>query len=512
MISDKFRNIDPSFPGETGEHTSHGSERRPMHRLFNLDTYKTYFLNLSLNKKLIFMMLFLSTILLSILLILHWQAERALVREFESQTSELTKLIQVGVERVTGSYSSKESGLESYLKTLKKKGINEVSVISTTEQIIASSNPTKVGLPVSPKKRELIIKAQLGEQVSEEGKTYNVMIPVIAGQTHYGYIHLQVNTEDISSLQRRNTIKRIIATLLVFAFGIFISVLLALWYTEPIHHVVEAAKRVAAGDLNQKLAVDRKDEIGDLMQNFNDMVQRLRENKQLEERLREAEHLSAVGQLARTIAHEIRNPLNYISLCIDHIKEKYRPAAGERNGNFETLISSIKQEIHRLDKLVTEFLDYGKPLKMNIQYINIDQILKDIVDIIKAKAESENISIVEKYDYLPDMMLDAELMKTCVFNIVTNAFQAMPEGGTLTMKTSRENGNFILNISDTGAGIARENLDRIFEPFFTTKTNGLGLGLAITKRIIEEHGGTIEFSSIEREGSHVVIRLPLPHS
>ncbi len=110
------------------------------------------------------------------------------------------------------------------------------------------------------------------------------------------------------------------------------------------------------------------------------------------------------------------------------------------------------------------------------------------------------------------MMLDAELMKTCVFNIVTNAFQAMPEGGTLTMQTARDDGIFILNISDTGAGIAKENMDKIFEPFFTTKTNGLGLGLAITKRVIEEHGGTIEFSSIEREGSNVVIRLPLPHS
>jgi len=228
-----------------------------MHRLFKLDTYKTYFLNLSLNKKLISMMLFLSLTLLSVLLILHWQAEQALLREFENQTADLTKLIQVGVERVTGSQSSKESGLEYYLKTLKKKGINEVSVISPAEQIIARSNPTKVGLPLSPKKRALIIKAQLGEQVSEEGKTYNVMIPVIAGQTNYGYIHLQVNMEDISALQRRNTIKRIIATLLVFAFGIFISILLALWYTEPIHHVVTAAKRVAAGDLNQKLPVDR---------------------------------------------------------------------------------------------------------------------------------------------------------------------------------------------------------------------------------------------------------------
>ena len=118
-----------------------------MHRLFKLDTYKTYFLNLSLNKKLISMMLFLSLTLLSILLILHWQAERALLREFENQTADLTKLIQVGVERVTGSYSSKESGLEYYLKTLKKKGINEVSSSARRSRSSPVRTPRKSDCP-----------------------------------------------------------------------------------------------------------------------------------------------------------------------------------------------------------------------------------------------------------------------------------------------------------------------------------------------------------------------------
>ena len=456
------------------------------------------------------MMLCLSAMLLSILMILQWQTERALIQEFENQTAELTKAIQVGVERVTGNYSTKESGLESYLKTLKSKGIKEISVISEKEEIIASSNPSKVGLLVGPKRKELIIKAQLGAQVSsEEGKTYHVMIPVIADRTHYGYIHLQINSEDIAGLQKHHTLKKIIATLLVFGFGIFISVLLAMWYTEPIHQVVEASKRIAAGDMNQKLPVNRKDEIGDLTQNFNNMVQRLRENKLLEERLREAEHLSAVGQLARTIAHEIRNPLNYINLCIDHLKEKYRPTDDRQADKYENLISSIKQEIQRLNNLVTDFLDYGKPLKMNIQKTSIEPVLKDVVDIVKAKADSEKIVIVENYNYLPEMMLDLALVKTCIFNIMINAFQAMPEGGKITLQTTSDNGDFLLKIGDTGSGVPRENIDKIFEPFFTTKAAGLGLGLPITKRIIEEHGGTITCENVEKQGSRFTIRLPL---
>ncbi len=470
---------------------------------------KSSILNMSLNKKLIFMMLFLSSVLLSILLSLYWQSEKLLITEMETQTTELSKAIQVGVERVTTSGSSTESGLEQYLKTLKSKGIKEVSVISNTDEIIASTNPTKVGTPVGPKRRELIIKAQLGEQVSEEGKAYNVMIPVIAGKQHYGFIHLQINTEDFSAIMKRSLMKRIGATLFVFAIGIGISIFLAFRYTEPIHQVIEAAKHVAAGNLDQTLPIERKDEIGDLIRSFNFMVERLRENRRLEERLREAEHLSAVGELSRTIAHEIRNPLNYISLTIDHIKEKYRPNDGEKALVFANLITSMKQEIHRLNKLVSDFLDYGKPLKLNLQQVDMDKFLAEIIEIIRIKADSEKVSILESYEYLPQLRIDQEFMKTCIFNIVTNALQAMPDGGLLALKTNRLNGHFVLKVSDTGTGISEENLEKVFEPFFTTKAGGLGLGLAITKRVIEEHGGKIDFVSQEGKGSEVTMHLPI---
>jgi nitrogen fixation/metabolism regulation signal transduction histidine kinase len=142
---------------------------------------------------------------------------------------------------------------------------------------------------------------------------------------------------------------------------------------------------VAAGDLNQNLPVDRKDEIGDLTRSFNDMVQRLREQRRLEERLREAEHLSAVGQLARGIAHEIRNPLNFISLSIDHIKTKYRPQDGAQAEGFVKLVDGMKEEIRRLDRLVRDFLDYGKPLKLDLQPVDTQAVLTDVVEIVRAR-------------------------------------------------------------------------------------------------------------------------------
>jgi nitrogen fixation/metabolism regulation signal transduction histidine kinase len=476
---------------------------------FNIAKARTLFLNLSLNKKLILMMLFLSSVLLSILFFLYWQSEKVLLNELGNQTAELSKAIQVGVEEVTASGTTDETRLAQYLKGLNSKGINEISIISNTDEIIASTNPTKIGAALSPRKKELVIMAELGEPVSKEGKAYNVIVPVIAGDSHYGYIHLKINADDVSKLLKHNMMKRIFAALVVFGIGIGIAIFLSLRYTEPIHAVVDAARKVAGGDFNQNLSVDRKDEIGELTESFNFMLQRLRENRRIEERLREAEHLSAVGQLSRSIAHEIRNPLNFISLSIDHIKEKYRPEGRGGVEEFDSLVSSIKHEIHRLNRLVTDFLDYGKPMKMNIQSTDIEGILNDVLEIIQAKAASDSIEVIRKFNFSPELRVDPELIKTCILNVVMNAFQAMPGGGRLTIGTERDNGRFVLSVSDTGTGITRENLPKVFEPFFTTKSKGLGLGLATTKRIVEEHGGKIDLHSAGGAGSDVVISLPL---
>lgn len=470
---------------------------------------RNFFLNLSLNKKLILMMIFLSFILLSMLFFLSWQSEKTLFNELANETAELSKAIQIGVEEVTGSGSTDESRLAEYLSSLKSKGIKEISIISNNDEVVVSTNPAKIG-PVSPRKKELIIQAELGETISKEGKVYNVILPVIAEGAHYGYIHLKFNTEDFSQLLKNNMLKRVAAAVFVFAIGIAIAIFLSLRYTEPIHNVVNAAQKVAAGDLDQYLQVNRKDEIGELIGSFNSLVKKLKADRLLEERLREAEHLSAVGQLSRSIAHEIRNPLNFISLSIDHIKGKYQPEGSEQSRDFGDLISSIKHEIHRLDRLVSDFLEYGRPLRLNIRRVSIEGLINDIIDLTRAKAESENVIITKDYDFLPELMIDPELIKTCIFNIIMNSFQAMSDGGTLSVKTMHNNGNIVLSISDTGTGVSKENLPKVFEPFFTTKNSGLGLGLATTKRVIEEHGGRIDFYSTEGRGSEVVITLSLP--
>jgi nitrogen fixation/metabolism regulation signal transduction histidine kinase len=467
--------------------------------------------NLSLNRKLILMMLFLSFILISVLMFLYSQSEQALFRELERQTKELTKAIQVGVEEVTASGATDEARLSKYLKELNAKGVKEISIISNADEIVASSNLSKVGQPITHRRKELIIRAELGEPVSEEGSTYNVILPVVTGNTQYGYIHLKINKDDFSQILRINALKRIAATLFVFGIGIVMAFILSRRYTQPIQNVVDAAMRVAAGDLNQNIPVQSRDEIRQLSESFNFMVQKLRETRTLEEKLREAEHLSGLGQLSRNMAHEIRNPLNFISLSVDHIGEKYPPKDEGDRKRFDNLISGIKQEVHRLNKLVNDFLDYSRPIKLNLRTVMVEDLLEDVTALIWAKAEADGIRIIKDYFADVEITVDTDFFKSCILNTITNAFHAMETSDekTLTIKTEVVGGEFVLCITDNGIGVSQENLSRIFEPFFSTKQNGLGLGLPMTMRVMEEHSGRVEFNSTEGNGSEVKLILPL---
>lgn len=205
----------------------------------------------------------------------------------------------------------------------------------------------------------------------------------------------------------------------------------------------------------------------------------------------------------------MRNPLNFISLSIDHLRERYAPSERDKKEQFESLMASIKQEIQRLNNLVRDFLDYGKPLKLDIQETDVSKIIEDLMELVWVKAQKDGIKIHRQFGELPRLYLDPELIKTCIFNVILNAFQAMPAGGDLTVSIEASDNRFSIIIEDTGIGVSKENLPKVFEPFFSTRSTGLGLGLAMTKRVVEEHGGMVDFKSEEGKGSTVTISLPV---
>lgn len=476
---------------------------------FNIHKIRDYFSTPSLNKKLVALMLFLSLSLISILVFLYYQTETSLYNEFEKQIADLSKGIQIGVEEVTSSGLPEEKRLQNYLKKLKTKGVKEISIISNSDRIISSTDPRNIGKWITKTKKELIFKAELGEPVMGEGQFYNVIVPVVAGNKHYGYIHLTVNTEDFSAHMQKKIIKRIAATAIIFGIGLLLSIILAKRYTKPIEDVVRAARSVALGNLDQEIRTERKDEIGELAKSFNFMVGKLKAERVLEERLRKAEQLAGIGQFSLSIAHEIRNPLNFINLSIDHIQGKYKPREEGGKESFDSLIRNIKNEIQRVSRFAESFLEFSRPLDLNLQKMDMTRLIEDVVELVKARAEKDKIAISTELGALPEIYLDPGFMKTCLYNIILNAFQAMPDGGNVMIRTSRTDDKLSIAVEDTGVGISAENIAKIFDPFFTTKQGGVGIGLALTKRVVEEHKGRIEFNSMEGKGSTVTISLPL---
>ena len=473
------------------------------------------FLKPSLRTRLVWLMLLMSMSLVMILVFFYYQTEKVLFNEFQRKTSELTRAVQVGLVGATAANLNDAKSLERYLGTLNNKGVKEISVISVADRIVASTSHDNVGKWISQQRKELIFKAELGQPVTDDGPDYNVVIPVSSKEGPVGYIHLTLNAEDFSGFIRLSLFRRIISALVILTLGTLMALVLAGHYTRPLEQVVRVAEKVADGDLDhgEKLPVKRQDEIGQLARSFSDMIEKLREDRDLGERLRRAEHLAGIGQVARSVAHEIKNPLNFISLSIDHMLDTYRPDDCEKGERFEYLVRNMKGEIQRISHFAESFLEYGRPIELQLRRTDLVAMLDSILELVQPRAVQEEIIIIREYAGLPHLAVDPELLRTCFLNLVLNAFDAMPHGGELRMRGTLSPGVIVFTVSDTGSGIVDPlHREKIFEPYFTTKPRGVGLGLALTRKIVEEHGGKIHCENRAEAGCRFIVTLPLPRS
>jgi len=468
---------------------------------------------MKLNTKLVMIMLSMLIIAMLILFVLNQFSQNDLVQEIQESSTVVSKAIQLSVEDLTSETDVESSRLKEYLQQARNKGISQINIINNEGEIINSSDPDQVG-----KKRE-IKKLEKGLKASHRGvdsvsslKPYDLVVPVIVGDEQLGYVQVNILLDNIRDIQHANFVRRLVATSLVFVIGMFLTIFLARKYTSPIHRLATGVKDVSEGDLSVTFDVESGDEIGELAENLNEMVEKLKEKEQLEKRLYEAEHLSKVGQLASGIAHEIRNPLNYISLAIDHLKSELLPVCGARGEEMESIADNIKEEVRKANYMVLNFMNYGRPLKLRLQQVNYPDLLDKAMPLLQGKLEENHIGVQREIpDTLPPMLVDPELMRNCLCNFITNAAQAMPEGGNITLGAhlDPEAGMFVLTFRDQGIGIEPQDLEKVFQPYFTTKEAGIGLGLAITERIIKEHGGGLEVRSQRGEGTTFTVRLPM---
>ena len=465
---------------------------------------------MKLNAKLIIIMVSLLVLAMLTLFILNQYAQTDLVNEIQDSSQEISKAIQMSIEDLTS--NAETSRLTDYLAKAREKGINEINIINTEGEIVDSSDPEKIGKKRELKKLEKGIHAVRrpvgGAMLSQ--KPYEVVVPVIVGDEQMGYVQINMLLDNIRDIQRANFIRRLFATGMVFAVGIALTIFLARRYTTPIKNLVGYFKQISAGDLSVTIPVESTDEIGEMAEGFNNMVEKLREREALEKRLYEAEHLSRVGQLASGIAHEIRNPLNYISLAIDHLKTEMIPRCGDDCSELEALAEKIKEEVRRANYMVVNFMNYGRPLKLRRTEVVYQELLAKVLPVVQSRLTEQRIVVDQQIPAdLPPLWIDGELFRNCILNFITNASQAMPDGGTITLGAKHEEGVAKLTFSDHGSGISSDDIAKIFQPYFTTKDVGIGLGLAITERIIKEHGGGIDVESTMGAGTTITVSLPL---
>ena len=477
--------------------------------------------NLSLKTKLLLMMLSLLVLSVSSLFMLHLYSERKLLSQLREYTEDLSTAIEVFQEQPAGE-GDPQVVLRAYAEKLRQLGVKDVSMADEADEVQASTNPQNVGkrLVRGAKKKgpkEYVIRGVLGDESGPPGsqKTTTLSLPIVVGDTRVGNLVITRYLDDFSDLSHEAFMSRLLATLAVFALGILLSLYLSWTFSRPLQGLTAAARQVAAGDLSEKVPQGGgKDEIGSLSVTFNEMVERLRENRLLEERLHFAERSTAMGRLASALAHEIRNPLNFINLSIDHVRARLSPADSPRKEDFEKVLASMKAEIARLNRLAADFLSFGKPMRLHPRLCAIDEVLREVAALVEHKARDQRIVLsLQAEDGLPRVVADPELLKTCFLNLMINAVDAMPGGGRLTVAVARTRDpgpeGLSITVADTGHGMSPEDVRTAFEPYFSTKDTGVGLGLALTRKILSDHGGSITLESAPGLGTTARIVLPL---
>ena len=303
--------------------------------------------------------------------------------------------------------------------------------------------------------------------------------------------------------------------ILLILISAVISILIVRLVKRPIKNLMETMTEVERGNLKVKVDIRNKDELGRLGMSFNSMIARLEKTgvelqKQHEQQMRQAEKLAAIGELASVIAHEIKNPLAGIGSALQVLSKELNLST-----TYQEVIDEIMAQLDRLNKNTKALLSFAKPGELKFLESDLNEIINKTVFFIRNKAEEHNTIIILELDQnLSKILIDSEQIQQVFLNIILNAIQAMPDGGSLTIatrltvNTEQKTKTIAVSLMDTGMGIPKEHLQRIFDPFFTTKNRGTGLGLYISRTIVENHGGHIEVVSEPGKGAVFTVLLP----
>jgi two-component system, NtrC family, nitrogen regulation sensor histidine kinase NtrY len=299
----------------------------------------------------------------------------------------------------------------------------------------------------------------------------------------------------------------------VAAAALFVGFLVSFWIsariTKPVEELAEGAREVATGRWDTRIEVRGSDEVGQLAIAFNDMTRTLASQK---ERLLQTERVAAWRELARRLAHELRNPLFPMQITVENLQKARRLEAKQFLEVFNESTATLRAELANLNTIVGRFSDFSKMPAPKFVRVNVNEVLRNAVRLFEPQFTAVGKPTITQEpfltDPLPEIDADPDLLHRAFQNLVLNAMDAMPAGGTLTLRTSEDNGNVRIEVADTGKGLTPEECSRLFTPYYTTKQLGTGLGLAIIQSVVSDHHGTISVTSEEGRGTSFRIELP----
>ncbi|TSA23544.1 HAMP domain-containing protein [bacterium] len=294
---------------------------------------------------------------------------------------------------------------------------------------------------------------------------------------------------------------------LVVSFVIGLALVLANALSRPLRELSKAARSVGKGDLDVVLQARSADEVGDLIRSFNDMTGELKTNRA---NLARAERELAWKEMAKQVAHEIKNPLTPIKLSIQHLVQAYRLGAKDFGDILQRVSQTVVEQIDVLTRIASEFSNFARMPERKFERVDMNQLLKETINLFN---EVRGIEFRSTLGETPAVVIaDRDELRRVFINIVRNSVQAMEGGGVIVVELNVEHQVCTIRIRDTGGGIPEEIQSKVFQPNFSTKTDGMGLGLAITQKVIEDLSGTISLESKVGRGTTVEMNIPLLHN
>ncbi|HEY7598657.1 MAG TPA: ATP-binding protein, partial [Candidatus Limnocylindrales bacterium] len=296
-----------------------------------------------------------------------------------------------------------------------------------------------------------------------------------------------------------------LASALFLAAAALLAQSMARRISGPIRELTGATRRIAGGDLAARVKPASRDELGELTDSFNQMASDLdRQRRDLEQ----SNRLAAWAEMARQVAHEVKNPLTPIQLSAEHLRRVFRDGGADFPATLERCVATILGQVESLRRIVTEFSAFARPPAAVSEPHDMRELIEDVLSPYRQALPPDVKLEVELPAGVPPVRGDRRLLERAVVNLLENALQAVGERGAIAVRLAAHDGRVEVRVEDDGLGLDPEIRERVFEPFFSTKTGGSGLGLALVKKIAEDHGGGVTLTSQDGERTRALLWLP----